>query len=81
MKICLILGAYNPGQCGISDYVELLSEEFKKEGHAVKILSVDLKQKKYSFGDEYRKYYYRAFEGPRSNSLQENIAAIKRQIF
>ena len=50
MKICLILGAYNPGQCGISDYVELLSEEFKKEGHAVKILSVDLKQKKYSFG-------------------------------
>ena len=35
MKICFIAGDKNPGQCGISDYVELLAQELEKLGHQI----------------------------------------------
>ena len=41
MKIIFILGKYNPGRCGISDYVDLLSKELIKNGHIVGIRSFD----------------------------------------
>jgi glycosyltransferase involved in cell wall biosynthesis len=31
--ICFIAGDQNPGQCGITDYVELLAQELEKLGH------------------------------------------------
>ena len=33
MIICFIAGDQNPGQCGITDYVELLAQELEKLGH------------------------------------------------
>ena len=35
MKISFIIGTYNPGKCGISDYVDLLSKKLEKLGHTV----------------------------------------------
>jgi hypothetical protein len=35
LKICFIAGRKNPGQCGITDYVELLTQELKKLGHKI----------------------------------------------
>jgi hypothetical protein len=33
--ICFISGDKNPGQCGITDYVELLAQELEKLGHQI----------------------------------------------
>jgi hypothetical protein len=33
--ICFIAGDKNPGQCGITDYVELLAQELEKLGHKI----------------------------------------------
>ena len=35
MRICFIAGEKNSGQCGITDYVELLSQELEKLGHKI----------------------------------------------
>ena len=35
MKICIISGQFKPNQCGISDYIKLLSIEFERLGHIV----------------------------------------------
>ena len=35
MIICFIAGDKNPGQCGITDYVELLAQQLKKLGHQI----------------------------------------------
>ena len=35
MIICFIAGDKNPGQCGITDYVELLAQELEKLGHKI----------------------------------------------
>ena len=35
MIICFITGDKNPGQCGITDYVELLAQELEKLGHKI----------------------------------------------
>ena len=35
MRICFIAGDKNSGQCGITDYVELLSQELEKLGHKI----------------------------------------------
>ena len=35
MKICIISGQHNPNKCGISDYVNLLSNELGAQGHDV----------------------------------------------
>ena len=35
MRIYFIIGPYNPGKCGISDYVDLLSKQFEKQGHSI----------------------------------------------
>ena len=35
MRICLIAGEKNSGQCGITDYVELLAQELEKFGHQI----------------------------------------------
>ena len=35
MRICFIAGDKNSGQCGITDYVELLAQELEKLGHEI----------------------------------------------
>ena len=40
MRVCIISGAYNPGKCGISDYIHLLSEKLCNLGHEVSHASV-----------------------------------------
>jgi hypothetical protein len=35
LRICFIAGNKNSGQCGITDYVELLAEELEKLGHQI----------------------------------------------
>ena len=35
MKICFISGQKNSGQCGITDYVELIALELEKHGHKI----------------------------------------------
>ena len=35
MRICFIAGDKNSGQCGITDYVELLAQELEKLGHKI----------------------------------------------
>ena len=35
MIICFIAGDKNSGQCGITDYVELLAQELEKLGHQI----------------------------------------------
>ena len=35
MKICLISGQKKTGQCGITDYVELIAQELEKLGHQI----------------------------------------------
>ncbi len=35
MKICFISGDKNSGQCGITDYVELIAKELEKLGHQI----------------------------------------------
>ena len=35
MKICIISGPYNPGKCGISDYIQLISNELQRQGHEI----------------------------------------------
>lgn len=40
MRICIISGTYNPGKCGISDYIHLLSEKLWNLGHEVSHASV-----------------------------------------
>ena len=37
MKICFILGPYRPGQCGISDYIDLLGNELAGRGHEIMV--------------------------------------------
>ena len=41
MKICFISGPSRPYQCGISDYVRLLTDEFKLNGHKINLASVE----------------------------------------
>ena len=33
MKICFISGAFKPGSCGVSDYIDILNREILKNGH------------------------------------------------
>ena len=40
VRICIISGTYNPGKCGISDYIQLLSEKLRDLGHEVSHASV-----------------------------------------
>ena len=35
MKICFLSGSNQPGRCGISDYIGLLSKEYTNRGHEV----------------------------------------------
>lgn len=35
MRICFIAGEKNSGQCGITDYVELLAQELERVGHEI----------------------------------------------
>ncbi|MEK9772129.1 MAG: hypothetical protein VW576_01060 [Opitutae bacterium] len=35
MRICFIAGDKNSGQCGVTDYVELLAQELEKLGHKI----------------------------------------------
>ena len=41
MRFLFILGPYRPGQCGVSDYVRLLSERLEGLGHECMRMSVD----------------------------------------
>ena len=41
MKICFISGPYNPGKCGISDYITLLSAKLKNHGHQSQHIAID----------------------------------------
>ena len=41
MEICFIVGPYQPGKCGISDFVSILSGELEKLGHSCEIKSID----------------------------------------
>ena len=43
MRICIISGAYNPGKCGISDYIKLILAEFEERGFLVEHFSLDKK--------------------------------------
>ncbi len=41
MRIAFVLGQYNPGACGVSDYVNLLSEELEKKKLSCIRISID----------------------------------------
>ena len=41
MKINFITCSSNPGKCGITDYVNLLSNELEKNGHLVEVETID----------------------------------------
>ena len=41
MRIAFVLGPYNPGACGVSDYVNLLSEELQKKNLSCSRISID----------------------------------------
>lgn len=41
MKIHFITCSSNPGKCGITDYVNLLSKELEKNGHMVEVETID----------------------------------------
>jgi hypothetical protein len=41
VRLLFILGPYRPGQCGVSDYVRLLSERLEGLGHECMRMSVD----------------------------------------
>ncbi len=41
MKIHFITCSSNPGKCGITDYVNLLSKELEKNGHFVEVETID----------------------------------------
>ena len=41
MKICFISGPSRPYQCGISDYIRLLTDELKSTGHKINLASVE----------------------------------------
>jgi hypothetical protein len=43
LKICFISGPSRPNQCGISDYVRLLTDELKLNGHKINLASVESK--------------------------------------
>ena len=43
MRFLFILGPYRPGQCGISDYVRLLSDRLESMGHECKMLTINPK--------------------------------------
>ena len=43
MKICFISGPSRPYQCGISDYVRLLTDELKINGYKINLASVESK--------------------------------------
>ena len=40
MKVCFITGHQKPEKCGITDYVNLLSDELTKHGHQAKIIEI-----------------------------------------
>ena len=40
MNVCLVMGAYHPGKCGISDYVKLLGDELQRKGHSFQRISI-----------------------------------------
>jgi hypothetical protein len=40
VRVCIISGTYNPGKCGISDYICLLSDKLRDLGHDVSHASV-----------------------------------------
>ena len=44
MKICFISGPSRPYKCGISDYVRLLTDELKINGHKINLSSVESKK-------------------------------------
>jgi len=48
MRIAFVLGPYKPGACGVSDYVNLLSEELEKRNLSCTRISID-SSKAYSF--------------------------------
>ena len=41
MKICFLSGPYDPGKCGISDYINLLGSELKNHGHQCPHIAID----------------------------------------
>jgi hypothetical protein len=41
LRICFIAGEKNSGQCGITDYVELLAKELEKLGHQLEMYSIN----------------------------------------
>ena len=41
MRIAFVLGPYKPGACGLSDYVNLLSEELEKKNLSCSRISID----------------------------------------
>jgi len=41
MRIAIVLGPYRPGACGVSDYVNLLSEELEKQNLSCSRISID----------------------------------------
>lgn len=43
MRFLFILGPYRPGQCGISDYVRLLSDRLESMGHECKMMTINPK--------------------------------------
>jgi hypothetical protein len=40
VNVCLVMGAYHPGKCGISDYVKLLGDELQRKGHSFQRISI-----------------------------------------
>lgn len=48
MKLCFISGPYKPGNCGITDYITLLSRELNKHVNICKRISID---SNHSFSD------------------------------
>lgn len=43
MKICIISGTYNPGRCGISDYIKLILAGFEDREYSVEHVAIDKK--------------------------------------
>ena len=41
MRIALVLGPYQPGACGVSDYARLLSEKLEEKGHSCQPISIN----------------------------------------
>jgi len=56
LKVCIISGTYNPGKCGISDYIDLLSEKLRNLNHKVIHTSVYHADQHNDFIQDYPNY-------------------------